>query len=73
MGPASYFFGVAIPSVIGYFKDDDDYYSQPWERGADWLGGADRTDTIYKKGSLGWAIADLLFGPTAVILYWIFG
>ena len=57
LGPA-YLFTVAVPSVIYYWyyvKNNGstrDYYSMPWERTADWLGGVNRGN--YKKGSLAW-------------------
>jgi hypothetical protein len=44
----------------------------PWERTADWLGGVQR-NTGYKKGSLGWGIAENIFGPVVIPIYLIFG
>ena len=39
LGPVKYTTTVAIPSVIGFLNETDDYYSQPWEYMADQLGG----------------------------------
>ncbi len=41
---AKYTVYVAIPSLIGYWSDVENYYSQPWEYGADLYGGVDRGD-----------------------------
>ena len=49
-----------------------DYYSTPWERTADFFGGVKRSDG-YKKGSLGWSIAQLLLGPIVIPFYFMFG
>lgn len=48
-----------------------DYYSMPWERTADWLGGASREK--HKKGSLVWGIIENLFGPRIIPIYLLFG
>ena len=56
MGQRQFLIRIAIPSVITniisrYSKTVNDmYYSFPWERSADFLGGVDRGN--YKKGSL---------------------
>ena len=76
MGPA-YWYKIAIPSVLYYWYDvknsgsSKDYYSMPWERTADWLGGVDRND--YKKGSLVWGILENLLGPIVIPVYILFG
>ena len=52
LGPIKFIKDIAIPSMKGYTKSmsDSDYYSQPWERGADELGGVKRNYN-YKQGS----------------------
>ena len=76
MGPA-YWYKIAIPSVVYYCYDvlvggsDLDYYSMPWERTADWLGGVNRNN--YKKGSLGWGIIENLLVPIVIPFYILFG
>lgn len=76
LGPA-YLFTVAVPSVAYYWYDvknnrtTRDYYSMPWERTADWLGGVNRGN--YKKDSLAWAIAENLLGPIVIPFYLLFG
>ena len=76
LGPA-YLFIVAVPSVAYYWYDvkvggtSSDYYSMPWERTADWLGGVNRGN--YKKGSLAWGIAENLLGPIVIPFYLLFG
>ena len=51
---SAYLFTVAVPSVAYYWYDvkvvgtSRDYYSMPWERTADWLGGVNQSN--YKKG-----------------------
>lgn len=75
LGPSAYITNIAIPSVANYLwgsTQDIDYYSMPWERTADWLGGVNRTSG-YKKSSLAWAIVENLFGPIAIPLYFLFG
>lgn len=47
-----------------------DYFSMPWERTADWLGGVNRGN--YKKGSLAWGIAENLLGPIVIPFYLFF-
>ena len=74
MGPA-YLVNVAIPSVAYYWIGSDkdiDYYSTPWERIADWLGGVNRPSG-YKKGSLAWGIVENLLGPIFIPIYFMFG
>ena len=76
LGPA-YLFTVAVPSVAYYWYDvkhngsTRDYYSMPWERTADWLGGVNRGN--YKKGSLVWGITENLLGPIVIPFYLLFG
>ena len=55
IGPRNYFFFVAIPSLYGYWTDVpyDEYYSQPWERIADELGGVDRPSYPYVDNNWG--------------------
>ena len=75
LGPSAYITNIAIPSVANYLwgsTQDIDYYSMPWERTADLLGGVNRTSG-YKKSSLAWAIVENLFGPIAIPLYFLFG
>ena len=71
----SYWTNVAIPSIL-YFEfgsnSDIDYYSTPWERTADLLGGVNR-NSGYKKGSVGWAIAENVLGPIVIPFYFMFG
>ena len=70
-----YLQNIAIPSVIYYWfgsNKDIDYYSTPWERTADWLGGVNRSSG-YKKGSLAWAIAENLLGPIVIAFYLLWG
>ena len=73
----SYLVSVAIPSVAYYWYDvktngsSQDYYSTPWERTADWLGGVNRGN--YKTGSLAWGITENLFGPIIIPFYFAFG
>lgn len=53
LGPVKFIKDIAIPSMEGYTKNinqDKDYYSQPWERGADELGGVKRNFN-YNQGS----------------------
>ena len=52
MGPIKYIKDVAIPSMKGYTEDmdEEEYYSQPWEKGADELGGTNR-NLKYLEGS----------------------
>ena len=69
---------VAIPSVSYYWYDvvtngsSYDYYSTPWERTADWLGGVNRS-CGYKKGSLAWGIVENILGPAVIPVYLLFG
>ena len=76
LGPL-YLFNIAIPSVLYYWYDvktsgsSRDYYSNPWERTADWLEGVDRKN--YKKGSLAWGIVENLLGPIVIPFYLLFG
>lgn len=75
---SSYLSKVAIPSAIYYNIDTANssgslnYYSMPWERTADWLGGVQR-DTGYKMGSLAWGIIENTLGPIAIPAYMLLG
>lgn len=57
LGSLVYTLGIAIPSVSYNIKDqrenlpDKLYYSMPWERSADWLGGVNRGYDYYTFGS----------------------
>lgn len=52
MGPVKFIKDIAIPSMKGYTEDmdEEEYYSQPWEKGADELGGTKR-NFDYLEGS----------------------
>lgn len=52
MGPVKFIKDTAIPSMKGYTEDmdEEEYYSQPWETGADELGGTKR-NLEYLEGS----------------------
>ena len=52
MGTPKFLIRIAIPSLIGVSLYVDDYYSQPWERSADFFGGATHT---YSEDSGFWA------------------
>ena len=69
VGLPNYLLFTALPS---YKSDPRDpyYYSNPWERVADCLGGVDR-GAEYRKGSLAWGIAHMLFGAGATLAYYI--
>ena len=43
MGRTKYLFRIAAPSVVGNLIGVDDYYSQPWERSADYFGEANHS------------------------------
>lgn len=73
----AYWTNIAIPSML-YFKfgsnRDIDYYSTPWERTADLLGGVKgNRGAGYKKGSLAWAIVENVFGPIVIPFYFWLG
>ena len=74
LGPA-YWTNIAIPSML-YFEfgsnKDIDYFSTPWERTADLLGGVIRKSG-YKKDSIVWAVVENLLGPVVIPFYFIFG
>ena len=55
--------------------DPIDYYSMPWERTADFLGGvtASEREEGYKKGSLAWGIAENILGYGISPFYYMFG
>lgn len=58
VGLPKYVLGIAIPSVINYLWGSGHYYSKPWERTADWFGGANNGP--YDEGSLAVSILYLL-------------
>ena len=62
VGTPKYLTKFAIPSIIGYLSDpgNNTYYSLPWERSADFFGGAKSTST-YRAGSSTIAILYFLF------------
>jgi hypothetical protein len=70
MGVGSYIPTVAIPSILS--GDRADYYSLPWERMADFFGGANRNKG-YAQGSLAWGVAQFFLGSLSVPLYELFG
>ena len=78
LGPC-FLMTVGVPSVSYYWYDyltngsSIDYYSNPWERTADWLGGVSGSERNYKSGSLAWGIAENLLGPIVIPVYFIFG
>ena len=53
MGTQKYMMRIAVPSLIGAALKVDDYYSQPWERSADFFGGATHS---YSDNSDFWAV-----------------
>ena len=70
-----YIFTIAVPSAANYFYGstvDRDYYSLPWERTADFLGGINRT-CGYKQYSMEWAVFENMMGPIVIPLYYAFG
>ena len=77
----AYIISVAIPSALycGYDMLTDgssfDYYSMPWERTADWLGGVTSNERKYgyKSGSLAWGVAENICGPIVIPFYLAFG
>ena len=52
MGTPKFMTRIAVPSLIGAALNVDDYYSQPWERSADFFGGATHS---YSNNSGFWA------------------
>jgi RHS repeat-associated protein len=63
---------VAVPSVTYYmFGDPNLYYSQPWERTADFLGGVNRGG--YTSNALTWSIAYTIAPYATLIPYIIYG
>ena len=69
MGLSNYLLSVAIPSVMSD-PYDPYYYSNPWERTADFFGGVNRSGG-YKEGSLAWGFSQYVIGPLSVPLYYI--
>lgn len=69
-GIGSYIPTVAIPSILS--GDRADYYSLPWERMADFFGGANRNEG-YAQGSLAWGVSQFFLGSLSVSLYELFG
>jgi len=75
---AAYWPSVAIPSMLyNTFTNTDEYqyYSMPWERVADWLGGIknNRKNVGYKKGALTWGIVENVLGAAVIPFYFMFG
>ena len=68
MGWVNYTVTIAIPSLCSD-PDAEDYYSNPWERTADWFGGVGCH--TYLPGSLEWGISQFFLGPISVPLYLI--
>ena len=70
MGLPGYIVNVAIPS---YTSDGSDpyYYSNPWERMADFWGGVYR-DSGYRDGALAWGFSQYILGPLSVPLFYYF-
>lgn len=72
-----YLLNVGLPSVITYWtlpnstNYSKNYYSMPWERTADFLGGVNRGN--YKAGSLVWGFIENIFGVFAIPFYFLFG
>ncbi len=74
LGEELYFSRVAIPSVLHYHLGDNSpsvYYSMPWERTADLLGGVSRGN--YKRGALAWGVAENIFGLITIPFYYWMG
>lgn len=72
LGPY-YLLAIAIPSGLYYlYGDVNVYYSQPWERTADWFGGVNRgnyNENSLERGILYFALAMMMhMTPTAVLL-----
>lgn len=68
LGPL-YITNIALPSILYYSFGSGMYYSQPWERSADMIGGVIRGN--YESGSIAWSIVYLLFGPGVIIPYYM--
>jgi hypothetical protein len=66
LGNVGYIILIGLPSLTGFFVTyatggtEREYYSLPWERTADYLGGVNRND--YSQGSLEFAMAYLTVG-----------
>lgn len=74
MNPLEYALSVGLPSCTSNGQTDYEYYSNPWDRLPDLLGGVDRTSTTgYKKGSVAWGIAQLFAPISVAVLYELFG
>ena len=69
----NYLTAIVIPSLITFNINPSEsvYYSMPWERTADWLGGVNRG--FYKRNSLGWGIVENIFGTIIIPFYFLFG
>lgn len=73
----AYITTIAIPSLSYNLYDrvvnagETAYYSTPWERTADFLGGVTRTS--YKANSMVWAVAENILGPIVIPFYFMFG
>ena len=71
MTPESYLMGVGLPSYLSGGQPTDVYYSNPWDRMPDLLGGVDRE--CYKPNSVAWAWAQFLAPVPVAIAYALFG
>ncbi len=71
MGVPNYALSVTIPSICSD-PYDPNYYSNPWERTADLLGGVVRVSG-YTENSLAWGISQFIVGPISVLAYYLFG
>ena len=72
MHPANYLLSVGLPSALSGNQSDVVYYSNPWERSAEWIGGVNR-NTGYKSGSLAWGIAQFFAPVPVAVLYALIG
>ena len=80
LGTGRYITRIALPSLLAYGYDcifgmsKQDYYSLPSERTADFFGGVNQTfenGQSYKKGSLAWSIATMVYGPVTYLGYYL--
>ena len=71
MGLFRYLINVAIPSRLSD-PYDPYYYSNPWERTADFWAGVDRGGE-YRDGSLLWGFSQYVIGWPSVPLFYLFG
>ena len=63
IGVVNYLFKVFVPSAINYWDKNRkrDYYSQPWEHIADYLGKVNRVDHEYEENA-----------PQNATWYWLY-